>query len=206
MLIFDIGANIGKYSIVNYINNETTIIAVEASPKNFSILKENVKNYSNIIPLEFAVSKTKDFVTFYDSDVSTISTLNKDWLTDEKSRFCNYTKYKEIDVKTITLDELIEKYGIPDLLKIDVESAEEEVVKTLTSKAKVLCFEWAAEWKESIVNTITYLESLGYSEFNIQNEDKYTYRPQEYNLISSDVKEIIMSSRNKIDWGMIWCK
>ncbi len=66
----------------------------------------------------------------------------------DESRFGNtdYTvgSYK-VSVPTISIDTLIDTYGIPDLIKIDVEGAEELVVKSLTKKVKCLCFEWAVE-------------------------------------------------------------
>lgn len=55
MLIFDIGANIGNWSLAN-IGNDNQIVAVEASPKNFKELEQNCI-LKNIIPLKYAVVK-----------------------------------------------------------------------------------------------------------------------------------------------------
>ena len=43
-MYFDIGANIGDYSISNK-DNATKIIAIEASPNTYSILKKKYKRY-----------------------------------------------------------------------------------------------------------------------------------------------------------------
>lgn len=206
MLIFDIGANIGNYSISNNIDNK--IIAVEASPITFELLKNNVANYKNITPINFAVSSFTDssYITFYHcSAANTISTLDKNWLTSPESRFYNYRDtIQEIVVKTISIDELIDIYGMPDLIKVDVEGAEYHVIKSLTKKINILCFEWASEWKNDILNTLEHLTSLGYTKYHIQIGDGYKYRPSEYNMTIEDVKIHINNSIAKQDWGMIW--
>ena len=135
MLIFDIGANIGKYAIANN-TNDNKIICVEASPNTYEKLVHNVQTNKNITVLHYAVSSKPNNVIFYHcTEADTLSTLNKDWLNSEKSRFGFLgNKIQEVIVNTITLDSLIVKYGIPDLCKIDVEGAEEEVIKTLSFK------------------------------------------------------------------------
>ena len=52
---------------------------------------------------------------------------------------------------------------------------------------------------------IDYLETLGYTEFAIQFEDNYTYRPQFYRDIIF-VKEHLNKTTPKNEWGMIWVK
>ena len=120
-MFFDIGANIGRWSLAN-INNCKNIISVEASPNTFNKLINNIKNNNKITCLNFAVCNSKeDYITFYESSADTLSTLNKDWLTSKQSRFYNQTQIKEIKCKTISIDKLIEIYGNPELIKIDVE-------------------------------------------------------------------------------------
>ena len=88
MLLFDIGANIGRYAIKNY-NASTKIICVEASPKTAEKLRKNVEEYKNIIVENLAISDSKeDTVTFYESQwVDTVSTLDINWLLPDTSRF-----------------------------------------------------------------------------------------------------------------------
>jgi FkbM family methyltransferase len=203
-MFFDIGANIGRWSLAN-INNCKNIISVEASPNTFNKLINNIKN-NKITCLNFAVCNSKeDYITFYESSADTLSTLNKDWLTSEKSRFYNQTQIREIKCKTISIDKLIEIYGNPELIKIDVEGGEFECISSLTQKVSNLCFEWASETNDITINCIQYLEKLGYAEFAIQFEDNYTYRPQIYND-SSFIRETLSKTTPKNEWGMIWVK
>lgn len=147
----------------------------------------------------------KEYVDFYNCSADTLSTLNKDWLDSEKSRFYNQHKYHVIKCKTITIDKLIEQYGIPELIKIDVEGGEFECVASLTQKVKNLCFEWASETNNITFMCLDFLESLGYTEFSIQFQDHYTVRPQLYKNINI-VKEHLSKTTPKKEWGMIWAK
>lgn len=203
-MFFDIGANIGKWSLSN-LNNSPKIIAVEAAPKTFHELTMNTREYSNIICLNFAVCNTeKEYIEFYECVCDTLSTLNKDWLESEKSRFYNYP-YNTIKCKTISIDKLIEIYGIPDLIKVDVEGGEFYCISSLTQKVNSLCFEWAAETNDVTIKCLDYLVSIGYNEFSTQFEDDYLYRPTIYTDINS-IKNSINKAIPKKDWGMIWAK
>jgi len=205
-MYFDIGANIGKFSLAN-VNNTNKIIAIEASPTTYKILLNNTKNINKIECLNYAICNSKkEEITFYESSCNTISTLDKEWLTSSKSRFGNKTQIKSIKVKTLSIDNLIKKYGVPDLIKVDVEGAENIVLKSLTSKTPLLCFEWASEWKDKNIECVKYLYSIGYTKFHMQNEDNYTYRPFDFKNDKKTIIQKLEKATPKKDWGMIWCK
>jgi len=200
-LVFDIGANVGSWTIANHDGN-STYVCVEPSPNTYNTLLENTKHLANTYALNVAVSDTaNDCVTFYEHDA--ISTLNLDWLADPSSRFCG-TPHNIITVKTITLKSLFDTYGTPDLIKVDVESAEYEVIKTLDTPVSTLCFEWAAETREVAFKCIDHLQSLGMNRFHIHHNDDYKYRPQMYELSADDAKRILSTTKDKVEWGMVW--
>jgi hypothetical protein len=102
---------------------------------------------------------------------------------------------------------LIKKYGIPELIKIDVEGGEYMCILSLTQKVNNLCFEWASETSEITFKCIDYLYKLGFHKFFIQKEDEYKFRPDESLYISiNEIKDILSKMISKVDWGMIWCK
>ena len=204
-MFFDIGSNVGKWSLSN-VNNCEKIIAIEASPNTFKILVDNIVGNRKIIPLRYAVCNSdKEFIEFYNCSADTLSTINKDWLDSEKSRFYKQFNYNVINCKTITIDKLIQEYGTPELIKIDVEGGEFECLSSLTQKVNNICFEWASETNDITFKCLNYLENLGYTEFAIQFEDNYTYRPQFYIDINL-VKEHLNKTTPKKEWGMIWAK
>jgi FkbM family methyltransferase len=204
MKIFDIGANIGKWSLVNS-QNASNIISVEADPDTYSKLVLLCNSQTHILCENYAVcDSSNDTITFYKcTTADTISTLNRDWLANPLSRFNNYP-YTEIVCKTITLDKLIEKHGIPNLIKIDVEGGEYECIRSLTQKVESLCFEWASETNYITYKCLDYLQSLGYDKFYLQHEDMYTFRPTTFYTIDI-VREQLANTTPKKEWGMIWC-
>lgn len=206
-LIFDIGANVGAYALANKHLTER-MIAVEASPLTFAKLEAAVSSDKTITPLNFAVSDIdQPYVDFFHCKrADTISTTNIDWLTSSESRFgdCNPEEIEKLQVPSISLDSLIQRFGRPDLLKIDVEGAEHSVIRSLSQKIPVLCFEWASEMREVAFLAINELVRIGFSQFHIQNQDSYTYRPNSYELSAEQTKSVLLKSIDKVDWGMVW--
>ena len=204
-MFFDIGSNVGDWANANLAHCDR-IISVEASPITFQKLVQHCKN-EKIVPLNFAVCNNGgEDITFYHANCDVLSTTNKDWLTKDTSRFYQQP-YTELRCKTITIDALIQQYGVPDLIKIDVEGGEFQTISSLTQKVKLLCFEWASEVNDITFQCLDYLAGLGFSQFYVQNGDLYTFRPQESDFSDIDsVKANLASTTPKKDWGMIWCK
>jgi hypothetical protein len=140
-------------------------------------------------------------IVFYEADFNTLSTINKDWLTLETSRFYK-TNFTEIICKTITLDKLVGKYQ-PDLIKIDVEGGEFQCLQSLSQKVPMVCFEWASEMNEMTFQCLDHLFRLGFTQFQIQDGDEYTYRPESYTTIET-VKQQLSQTIPKLHCGMIW--
>lgn len=204
-MYFDIGANIGQWSLEN-MRSCSKIIAIEASPTTYSKLVNSIGNNKNIICLNYAVCDSdKEYIDFYNCSTDTLSTLNRDWLDSASSRFYNQFGYNVVKCKTITLDKLIELYGRPELIKIDVEGGEFQCLSSLTQKVPNICFEWASETNNITFQCLSFLEKLGYTEFAIQYEDNYTYRPQIYRPVQIIV-EFLNKTTPKKEWGMIWAK
>jgi FkbM family methyltransferase len=200
-LYFDIGANIGEWSLEN-IKKCEKIIAVEPSIINYKKLSKACEE-KNIICLNYAVSnEDKEEVDFYEHGC--LSTINKNWLCSKNSRFYGI-KYIQTTCKTISLDKLVEQYGIPDLIKIDVEGAEDLVISSLTKKVKTLCFEWAREFHSVTRNSIDHLIKIGFTKFHVQFGDKYIYVPKKEEYTEDlNIIEYKLTKEKNNDWGMVW--
>ena len=203
-LVFDIGANHGEWSIQNlHAGLAKKIIAVEASPITFEHLYNRTHGNPSIEVINSAVSSKKGVISFYNAQNHTLSTTNKEWLTSPTSRFCG-TPFEEITVPTIAIDKMIEVYGMPDLVKIDVEGGEYDAVLSLTQKVPLLCFEWASETNAITFQCVEYLLTLGFTKFCVQLRDDYTFRPQELSFTGEQVKELLSKTQPKEHWGMVW--
>lgn len=225
MLIFDIGCNKGEFvDICKLKYPKCEIVAVDANPE-FMGKRKDVE-YVNRIVTEVG----QDVKTLHVDKMQTgISTVCKKWL--EGSRFKLGSKYlpennsnwsEELEISTITLDELIEDHGNPDIIKIDVEGHELEVLKGLTKKQKKVCFEWAEEFSDELIESIEYLKNLGYENFGMigyieesskvvtfsKHGDSHLCEPDEYftdSQILSEIRKILKPER-RVYWGMLWVK
>jgi FkbM family methyltransferase len=205
-LVFDIGANIGntveQFTLIN-----SKVICFEPNPTLASELRGRFEN-SSVVVDERAVSDKNGTQIFKISNANTISTLSEDWITN--SRFTeSYTWDTHVQVETVTLDSIVEQYGEPDYIKIDVEGHEFEVLTSFTKLLPntLLSFEWAEEQKSKIESTIHYLNKLGYNMFGYTEFDKILFDNEidwkEYK--NFDLIESLIPER-KEKWGMIYIK
>ena len=121
-IFYDIGANIGYYTVIlgNYLKNGK-VISVEPDKSNLRFLKLNIKknNLKNIIVIPKAVSDKKGYNTLYvDKVTGRTSSLEKSaWHT-------SFNIIDESKVETETMDSLTYKYGVPTIIKCDIEGHE----------------------------------------------------------------------------------
>ena len=184
-------------------------MCVEAAKETFGALSENFRGREDrVVCLNYAVTDAPALTVpfFYAPAGSGLSTLNKqEWFDDPKSRFYNQPCVEEV-AQTITLDRLIQTYGVPDLVKIDVEGAEDRVIGSLSRKVPTLCFEWASELRHVAFRCIDRLNDLGFTEYCVQLGDEYTFRPSagDYTSDVASVKALLESTTDREHWGMIW--
>lgn len=163
MLLFDIGANRGDATIAG-LNKGYKVIALEPGPRIFRELVNNFIYNENVVPLKMAVSyKDNDYVEFYEAEEDGLSSLNKDWLTDDTLPYAG-KPFRTVKAKTITIETLVKLYGKPDLMKIDVEGAEDYVFQGMKANHGKLAFEWTDVTIGEHCSQLEYLATLGYTE------------------------------------------
>ena len=129
-IVIDIGAHIGRYTITSskQVGNTGKVVAIEADPDNFEILKRNIalNNLTNVLPLNYAVFSTRTRIKLYEQSAS--AKYNSVMLT-RAAKTKNY-----VEVNADTLDSILKQNGINQVnwIKIDVEGAEFEVLKGST--------------------------------------------------------------------------
>jgi len=144
-VVVDVGANIGWFTLLsaNIIGEKGRVLAFEPDPVSFSLLlRSKQKNaFENIQAFNMCASNKEG--------------SQKLWLSS--GNLGNHSTVRQvgdnsIDVRTVTLDKILEKLkiGIIDLLKVDVEGAEPEVIEgvqqyLLASKIKNIFLEWNPE-------------------------------------------------------------
>ena len=139
---YDIGANFGN-RIQPIIDMGLKIVAVEPQIECQKYLKCKFGKKISIVP--FGLGAAEDVKTMYISDLNTISTFSKDFITStqKSGRFSRYKWSRERQIRLTTFDKLIKEYGIPRFAKIDVEGFEHEVLKGLTQPIETISIEYA---------------------------------------------------------------
>ena len=121
-VIVDLGANIGVsvwwFAIAH---PAARIFAVEPDPRAFALLERNTAALPNVRAVHAAVAAQDGDVPFF--------TGEETWTS---STVAHQQATREITVPGRTLDGLLEEWGVssPDLLKIDIEGAEYEVLRS----------------------------------------------------------------------------
>lgn len=122
--VFDIGANIGFYTVLTstLLGEQGAIVAVEPDPQNLAFLYMNIayNKLDAVTVVAAAVSSREGASAFYqDLDTSRTSSIDKD-VFHPAGLFGGRT----ISVATTTLDGLSNRYGTPDFIKCDIEGHE----------------------------------------------------------------------------------
>lgn len=199
MMLFDIGANRGDACYAALSRGFTKVVALEPAPR---IYRELVKNfiYSPVIPVRMAVSNTNnETVEFYEAEEDGLSTLNKDWLTADNLPYQG-KPFRTIRATTITMDQLVEIYGTPDLTKIDVEGAEWSVFEGMSRYHGPLTFEWTDVTAQEHQDQLQYLySSLGYTEVGPQFITHHLEEPDEWYPIK-DFNLFYWVSEHAAEW------
>ena len=145
-----LGAHNGEYLkdlIKNYINSK--ILLVEPVPYNFELLEKEYKAFENIIICKKAILNCRKKDNFYYVKKDSIPELGKHWASQigsfDKNHILNHKNKRfkiqeediqQIDIEFITFEDLMMKYSINliDKLQIDVEGAEYEIMKSIDYK------------------------------------------------------------------------
>lgn len=191
-VFIDGGANFGIYTVAasKIVGDNGSVLSFEPSIESFPILERNVKinQFDNVILFKSALSSEEGTSRLYHIDNAPNSySLNSDSRSDTTSE----------EVKTETLDGILNHHKIKqvDFIKLDVEGAEEEVLKGANSllrksKPKVL-FEMGSRNSSNAAGDTqgawNYLKQLGYCFFMIQSDGelfKLTSAPPAGNILA----------------------
>ncbi len=126
MTVFDIGANIGYYVLMELglLGGRGRVVAIEPSPDNLRLLQRNLalNGYDGVEVVEGAVSDTEDARVFHLSQQSNLGTFHP------VGSGATHLSGDRIEVETRTVPGLARSYGAPDLIRMDVEGHEVEVL------------------------------------------------------------------------------
>ena len=194
-LVFDIGSNVGDHSYI-FSSLCERLVCVEPDEQNNLILHTRFGDNKQVTIIKKAVTDKVGTAIFHmEAEGSVFNTLSDKWVNTlsatNKTRFEETHKFNlDREVQTTTLGKLIEQFGIPDYIKIDVEGFEKEVVSGLPVKIPMLSFEcnlpeFATE-SSWIINHLVQLNNN--ASFNYLRDEGFELKK---NIINCNVETII---------------
>ncbi len=176
-LFADIGANVGFYSIIISNTKNIKSFAFEPVPFTYKKLQNNIElnNLQGlVIAKNIAIGSSLGNVKMS----ANLDTVNHVKLSNEHNE-------EDIIVEVHTLDSILSDYGIPALIKIDVEGFETEVIRGMKN---ILA---STTLKAIIIELNGSGGRYGFDEgFIHQILLDNSFKPYEYNPFTREVKEI----------------
>ena len=167
-LVFDIGAHAGN-RVRAFTALGCQVVALEPQPDFARLLRALCHRSPRVVVVESAVADVCGRRTLSISErTPTVSTLAARW-RDARGGDPDFDRLRwnrQIDVDTTTLDRLIEQFGVPAFIKIDVEGSEPAVLAGLGCSVPALSFEYLPRALEEVRACLTRLVALGSYEFN----------------------------------------
>ena len=168
-LAFDIGSHVGD-RISSFRRLGVRVVALEPQPLAFRALRLIHGRDPSVTLVQAACGgEVGDVELFVNSANPTVSTASKEFTQAavgaegwEGQRWD-----KSVRVHCTTLDRLVDEYGEPQFVKIDVEGFEADVLTGLSTPLTALSFEFTTIQRDIARRCLERLSALGRYEFNV---------------------------------------
>ena len=167
-LCFDVGAHLGNRADA-WLRLGAKVVAVDPQPICIEYLEKYFGSDPHFTLVPKAIGERPGLMDLHISEKTpTITTLaGRDW----QQAIQDTTSYKvswdrSIPVEVITLDQLIEIYGIPAFCKIDIEDFELQALQGLSQAIPALSIEFFTPTLSRTIECLQQLETLGGYQYN----------------------------------------
>ncbi len=169
-LAFDIGAHVGDRT-ASFRRLGARVVALEPQKTCARVLKLLHGFDFGVTIVESAVSDREGKLNFaVNSANPTVSTVSREFVEAANAGAKGWEGQvwdKVIEVPATTLDHLIAIHGEPAFIKIDVEGAEEQVLRGLSRPVAALSFEFTTIQRAVAYACLARCVELGYRRFNV---------------------------------------
>lgn len=173
-LIIDVGVHTGQDTEF-YLKKGFKVVGIEAHPDIYESTKERLNSYiekGQLTLLNIAVSPQDAPVTFYANlDKSFWGTTLVDVAIEKERAFG--AGFIEITVEGRRFERILQEFGIPYYLKVDIEGADLLCVKALRQfdkKPHFISIESTKESWNAMLEELALLQELGYQKFKAINQ------------------------------------
>lgn len=213
-LVFDIGANRGGMTWA-FRQLGANVIAVEPLHQ---IVPDRVKEFhymfagdDHVMLLPIAVSPDPE-VTLTMPNIGSphwiVTTASQKWVKQSAHKHLYSKSVVKKVVQAITLDDLVEKFGLPRFIKVDVEGYDGEVISTLHHPVPALNMEFHKDWLWNNWAAIRHLVTIGSYEYNYVLDNRGDMVLQDWVDGSTlmRVMESNLTESGKGSWGDIYAR
>jgi FkbM family methyltransferase len=162
-LCFDVGAHAGN-RVRCWRALGAQVVAVEPQPDFVRILKWLYGRDRNVAIVPVALGRSVGHAELLVSErTPTVTTLSREWVDSVRRdpRFAGIEWSAGTRVAVHTLQELVERFGAPEFIKIDVEGFEAEVLAGLSTPVRALSFEYLPSARNVALECMDRLATLG---------------------------------------------
>lgn len=167
-LCFDVGAHVGN-RVRCWRSLGARVVALEPQPDFVRLLERFFDGDEAVTVVPQAVGRVAGEATLFASArTPTVSTLSANWLdrVGATDGFRGVAWREGPTVQVTTLDALIEKFGEPSFVKVDVEGLEPEVLGGLSRPLRGLSFEYLPATRDLAIACVDRLQALGDYRYN----------------------------------------
>jgi FkbM family methyltransferase len=202
-VVFDVGANVGNRAKVFH-KLGAHVVAVEPQPSCADFLASVFEDQPRFHLVRKALGRAPGQSEMLIANSTTLSTLSSEWVEAMKTsgRFAGATWEKSVAVDVDTMDNLIDEFGIPDFVKIDVEGFEEQVIAGLTRPVRLLSLEVTPEFLGKTARCIDMFCSIGPCLFQVSFGESMAFALD--NWVSADQIRERLSQMKANDFGDLY--
>jgi FkbM family methyltransferase len=174
-LVFDLGAHAGNRTRA-FASLGCRVVAVEPQPDFAQLLRVLFARSSLVQVIQAAVREINGRLTLAVSErTPTVTTLEASW-REARSRelgFAGVEWNRRMEIEVTTLDTLIDRFGVPAFIKMDVEGSEPRVLAGLSRPVAALSFEYLPTALGGTHECLTRLDALGAYLYNWSVGESY---------------------------------
>jgi FkbM family methyltransferase len=193
--VFDVGANYGN-RIKAFLGLKANVVAIEPQESCYKFLRLMFGNKIKLVTK--GLGAKEETRKFFIADSSTVSTFSEEYIHAMKNsgRFGGNNWNRTAEIQMTTLDNLINEFGVPAFIKIDVEGFEKEVLSGLSKKIKALSFEYCIP--EQLEQTLYCIRLLSVSnpemKFNYSTGESMQFAMKDW-ITAGDMQALVNSEK-----------
>jgi FkbM family methyltransferase len=174
-LIIDVGMHLGEDTEF-YLRKGFRVVAIEANPDLCELVRRRLARFvesGQLTIVNTAIAERAGPITFF------VNELNSAWgtanalLADRHVRQHN-ARSREMRIDAVTFDSILEEFGIPYYLKIDIEGSDILCLRAFrerSSKPKFVSLETESTSFDDVFDAIALLRTVGYHRFKVVQQD-----------------------------------